>query len=393
MIKSFFLLLVLAALLPGQMRRADPPASKESGMPYVVTGPDGAIYVSYIDYLGAEGHAFRFSRWDGRTWSTPETIAQGKNWFVNWADYPTIAVLPDGAMLAHWLTRYGGEGKYGYGIRVAKRDASTRKWREVYGMSLDDPKDYAGFLSFLPQTPGAVYLAPPAKPEDSHRKTVRYVSFGPAGEALKDLEIDADACSCCQTAIGATSDGFIAAYRDHQPGEIRDIAIVRFTDGTWTKPATLHPDGWKINGCPTDGPSIATRAKNASVVWLTRANENPKVQVALSKDNGAHFAAPVRIDDGKPLGRASIVVLDDKNYLVTWIEKTGDDGKAEIRIKRVSLDGQTSESVVTAEASTSRLTGFPKLAVNKDQILVAWREGNIRAVTFNVNQFRGKDSK
>lgn len=238
-------------------------------------------------------------------------------------------------------------------------------------------------------------MAPPAnpKPEDGHRKTVRYFSFGPVGEALKDLEIDLDTCSCCQTAIGATSDGFIAAYRDHQPGDIRDIAVVRFADGVWTKPKTLHPDGWKINDYPADEPSIATQEKNATVVWITRAGEIPKLQVALSRDNGSHFAAPVQIDDGKPLGRASIVVLDDSNYLVAWIEKTGDGGKAQIRMKWISLDGQTSQSVVAAEASTSRLAGFPKLAVSKDQILVAWRDGNIRAVTLNVNQFRGKDTK
>ena len=41
--KTVVLLLMMAAVLPGQLRRVDPPASKESGMPYVVTGPDGSI--------------------------------------------------------------------------------------------------------------------------------------------------------------------------------------------------------------------------------------------------------------------------------------------------------------------------------------------------------------
>ncbi|MFN7544809.1 MAG: hypothetical protein ACK5TN_18665 [Acidobacteriota bacterium] len=393
--KTAILLLLLSSLTFAQIRSIDPPSAKESGMPYLGTSADGTVYLSYIDYLGTEGHALRFTKWTGSTWGPTETIAQGKNWFVNWADFPSIAAHSDGSMLAHWLTRSAPGNTYGYGIRVAKRDPKLREWKEVYGMSLEEPKDYAGFLSFLPNSSGAIYLAPP-KPADvgeGHRKTVRYVSFSPEGAPVRDVEIDSDACSCCQTAIASTPGGLIAAYRDHLPGEIRDISIVRFADGAWTEPRTLHSDGWKINGCPTDGPSVATVNKNVGIAWLTRAGDLPKVQVALSIDGGTKFSSPIRIDDGNPLGRAALTSLDTKSYLAVWIEKTSVDGKSEIRLRRIDVDGAVSKSIVVASVSTGRNTGFPKVAVTGDQILVAWRDGSVRTSLLAKSQITRKDLK
>ncbi len=358
-------------------------------MPFLAVGYDGVIYASWIDPLSTGGHALRFARWSGATWTAPETIASGNKWFVNWSDFPALSVLPDGSMLAHWLTRAPEGGTHGYGIRVAKRSVETKTWREIHGMSLDEKEDYAGFLSFVPHSAGAIYLAPPAgaKPAvashdghgGEHRKTIRFVAFHPDGSLDRDEELDYDVCSCCPTAVAATSNGLLAAYRDHLPGEIRDISVVRRVDGKWTKPKTLHPDGWKINGCPTDGPTIASSGKNTAIAWLTRAADVPKVQVSLSRDAGVSFRAPVRVDDGNPLGRPSITMLDPNNYLLVWLEKT-DEGKADIRMRRIGVDGAKGESRVVAPAAAARSTGFPKVAVSGDQIIVAWRDDRVRAV-------------
>src|SRR5215204_3743967 len=111
-------------------------------------GPDGAVYLSWIDTLSTQGHALRFAKWNGNAWSEPETIAEGKNWMVNWADFPALTVLPDGGMMAHWLTRYPAGGKYGYGIRVASKPSGTKAWKETHTIRLEEKDDYAGFLTF-----------------------------------------------------------------------------------------------------------------------------------------------------------------------------------------------------------------------------------------------------
>ena len=58
---------------------------------------------------------FHFARLgeDGN-WSTPEQIAEGSNWFVNWADYPAL-VQNKGSLLAYHLQK-SSQGKYSYDI-------------------------------------------------------------------------------------------------------------------------------------------------------------------------------------------------------------------------------------------------------------------------------------
>lgn len=387
-----------------QVRYVDPPVHPESGMPHLAVTPGGKTYLAWTEPASVEKeHALRLSRWNGTAWTEPETITQGKNWFVNWADFGALSVLPDGSMLAHWLTRSGAGAKFGYGIRVAKRAPDKPAWREIHGMSLDEKTDYAGFLSFVPNGSGAVYLSPPAHSDhtaaaghgdghDDHRKTVRFISFRQDGTVEADQEVDSDACSCCPTTIGRTRSGLIAAYRDHLPGEIRDIAVIRQVNGKWTEPKTLHADGWKINACPTDGPSLVSKDSRVAIAWLTRANNEPKVQLAFSKDEGERFGAPLRIDSGSPLGRPAIVPYDADTYLVGWLERLPS-GQVEIRIRRASFEGKLHKPITIATVPAGRASGFPKLVIHSDQILFAWRDGKVRAAILTKSQLKEQEDQ
>jgi hypothetical protein len=303
-------------------------------------------------------------------------------------------------MLAHWLDRAPGGGQYGYGIRIARRAADRPQWREIHGMSLDDKEDYAGFLSFAPHTGAAVYLSPPAQgshhaaasshgdEEHSHRKTARFIEFRPDGSVARQQEIDADVCSCCQTAIGRTRGGWIVAYRDRSPKEIRDISVTRFVNGAWTAPQIIHADGWEINGCPTDGPSLATAGgDDVAIAWLTRAGGTARIQAVFSSDQGARFSKPIRIDGGNALGRPAITVFDDTSYLVAWLEKAAN-GAVDIRLRHLSPNGSASQPLVVAQAPTGRAAGFPKITVSGSQIFVAWREERVRAAVLHRQHFK-----
>ena len=370
------LILLVACTLWGADPSA-PPVGPESGMANFAAGPDGTIYLSWIDPLGPEGHALKFAKWTGQRWTPAEEIARGKRWLVNWADFPAVAVSPDGTIFAHWLTRPDDAGKYGYGIRVARREGPG-KWKEIFGKNLDEKEDYAGFLSFVPDASGALYLAPPPEgggPE-GHRKTLRYIAFDAKGQPSGDREIDSDVCSCCQTAVVKTPDGLLAAYRDHQPGEIRDIAVIRLTVGKWSAPRTANPDGWKINGCPTDGPAMVSNGKHVSLAWLTRAQDQPRIQLIESSTGGATFGPPVRVDEGNPLGRPGLAA-----DVIVWLEKTPD-GKAEVRMKRYAPGGKFGKTIRVAAVPGGRLPGLPKVAVVGGQILVAWRDGRVQVAVF-----------
>lgn len=389
---------LLASVAAAQPKRADPPALPQSGMPFLATDAQGGVLLSWIDPAPKDQNSLRYAKWTGAGWSAANTIASGKNWFINWADFPAIAALPDGSLLAHWLTRNAGAKSYGYGLRVARKAGGSEQWNQIFSASLDNTSDYAGFLSFAVNgnSAGAIYLAPPpdapktgpkgnahdGDDEVEHRKTLRYVSFAPDGKVLHDRELDADTCSCCQTTVVPTSKGVLAAYRDHLDGEIRDIAVTRMVDGVWTRPEPLHRDGWKINACPTDGPSAAARGDNVAVAWFTRAQDKPRVQLALSSDAGVTFSEPVRLDDGNPVGRASASVFDDASYLIAWLERR-EDGKADLRLRRVDRGGAKHPSVTAATVSAGRSTGLPRLVVSGDQIILAWRDEQVRAAWYS----------
>ncbi len=381
---SLILLIMGAACTLAQM---EPPVGADSGMASLTKGPDGAVYLTWIDTLGEAGHALRVARRKDGKWGAAETIAQGKGWFVNWADFPSLTVAADGTMLAHWLTRYGAGGRYGYGIRVARREASG--WRQIHGMALDEREDYAGFLTFARGERAAIYLAPPAVHEAGHRKTVHFIEFGADGKVKRDVEVDADACSCCQTAIGRTAKGWVLAYRDHAAGEIRDIAITREIDGKWQTPVPVHEDGWKINGCPTDGPTMVTAGNRVAVTWLTRAQDQPRIQLAISSNSGASFGAPVRIDDGKGFGRPGIEMLPDGRLAVVWLERNSDE-KVGIRLRLIDRDGKPGASRQVAEAPLGRGAGFPRLVHDGGQLLVIWRDGKVRSALVEIDAIRSE---
>lgn len=379
------------ACLTAAVLRAQPPvlplttpAGADSGMYSLATGADGRTYLVWIEPVAAGGHALKFSRLDGAAWQPPTEIARGGDWFVNWADHPSLTAAADGRLFVHWLVNTGKKsGSYGYGIRVATSTDQGRSWTTAFEEGFDNIADYAGFLTFLPRAQGvdAVFLTP-LHPDDGtgseadHVKTVGIVRFDAAARVTSRQIVDADACSCCSTDIAQTSAGPIAVYRDHEAGEIRDISIVRLVDGRWTPPAPVHRDGWKIAGCPTNGPAVAAGGRDVAVAWFTAAGDRARVHAAFSSDGGATFSAPVVVDDGTPAGWADVVRLDDGRVLVSWLEKTTL-GNGDIRVREVSRGGR-GPAITVASSSSGRATGVPMMARAGDGVVVAWRQGVVK---------------
>jgi hypothetical protein len=351
----------------------------------LATGADGRTYLSWLEPAAGGAHVFRFSRLEGTRWSTPIEVARAADWFVNWADHPSVTAAADGTLFAHWLPHTGkGEGSYGYAIRAGVSSDGGRSWRVAFDEGTNNVKDYSGFLTFLPGPAGvdAIYLTPLAPddgagPPHDGIKTVGIARFDADGTLRSRQIVDGDACSCCSTDIARTELGPVAVYRDHDAGDIRDISIVRLVDGKWTAPAPVHRDGWHIGGCPTNGPAVDGDGQRVAVAWFTAAGNQPQVKVAFSSDAGASFAPPVRVDSGRPVGWADALLLDRDRALVSWLERTGD-GIGEIRLRTVTAGGTASEPLSVAPASSGRGTGIPMIARAGDGVVVAWRDGRVK---------------
>jgi hypothetical protein len=348
--------------------------------------PGGAV-LAWLE-PSSHGRAFRFSSYTEGRWSAPRTIAEGDNLFSNWADHPSIAAMSDGTLVAQWPVINPGKtapGAYNNSIRIGVSHDRGATWTEVFADGKDNIHSYSGFVSLLPGKTGfsAVYLTPPRPishdPMD-HTMTLSYASVDAAGNASGPKLIDGDTCSCCPTAVANTSDGPIAAYRDHEAGEIRDISIVRFVHGEWTSPKPVYRDGWKINGCPTNGPELAADGRQVAAAWFTAANDVPRMKVAFSRDAGASFGTPTVVDGGQPVGRSALVMLPDRSAAVAWLEGPGawrtaaaSSGTGQLRVRRVTPEGEAGNTIAVGPASSGRSTGMPQMIQLGTSLLVVWR--------------------
>jgi hypothetical protein len=373
------------------------PASEASGEPHLALGEDGLI-LSWLEQVpGGEAHALRMSVLSQGAWSEPATVAEREDFFVNWADFPSVVPVAPGELAAHWLQR-GGSGTYDYGVRIARSHDGGRSWSEPWTPHEDGTATEHGFVSVFPVEEGwgLVWLDGRNYAEGSHggepsnEMTLRFRSAGGEGGPGAETLLDGRICDCCQTDAALTSRGPLVVYRDRSPDEIRDIAVTRLVDGAWTEGVPVHRDGWEIGGCPVNGPAVAARGERVVVAWFTGAGDLPRVHAAFSGDAGASFSEPVRIDGGNPSGRVDVELLPDGSALVAWVERTGEGG-AEVRVRSAREGEPAGTPTTVARASEARASGFPQMVTMDDGSLVfAWTDvtetgSRIRVARAEVN--------
>lgn len=356
------------------------PAGAGSAEPNLATGPDGRVYLSWLEPETDSVHALRFAVLDGDEWSEARTIARGDDWFVNWADFPAIVALPDGRLAAHYLQRNPrSDVGYHYDVRIVQSADGGASWSTPVAPHRDGVPAEHGFVSLFRaegDSLGAIWLDGRKTSEEfggTHEMTLRYTTLAAGGQAGPELEIDGRICDCCQTSVAHTSAGPVVVYRDRTADEIRDIYIARMTDGAWREGRPVHDDGWQIAACPVNGPSVAADGDLVAVAWFTAARDTARVLMAFSDDAGETFGAPVRVDGGDPAGRVDVELLPDGGAVVSWIERTGGEA-AEVRVRTVAPDLRLSEPVAVAVSSGQRASGFPRMVIAGDRIVFAWTE-------------------
>lgn len=354
------------------------PAANGSGEPNLVTGADGRIYLSWIEPQGDSTHALRFATLESESWSAPRTIAQRPDFFVNWADFPSIVPLSDRALAAHWLQRSGG-AKYAYEVRISQSTDGGATWSEPLVPHRDGTPTEHGFVSLFPfrDSLGAIWLDGRNFARDSASKGANMMllmtAVAPGGAVGAERVLDERVCDCCQTSLAIASGGPIVAYRDRLEGEIRDISVVRWTDTGWSSSTVVHADRWKIDACPVNGPAIAAEGDRVAVAWFTSARDSARVYLATSTNSGASFGKPVQIDDGNPVGRVDVELDNGGGAIVSWLEFTSGQ-QAEVRVRRVGADGEPGASSVVARTSGARASGFPRMTAQGNQVVFAWTE-------------------
>ena len=204
--------------------------------------------------------------------------------------------------------------------------------------------------------------------------TLRTATFDAAGKRLSESELDARTCDCCQTAMAQTSRGPLLAWRDRDEDEIRDIVVSRRERTSWTASHKVHDDGWKMPGCPVNGPAIAARGDRAWAAWYTAAGDLPRVRLAFSADAGDTFTEAVEVDAGPAVqGRVAVAAGDDAVWLA-WVREDAQGQSLQLARYALDLSRETARTSVATLQGRGRATGFPQLMADGSGARLVWTD-------------------
>lgn len=357
------------------VQEMESPARAGSSLPHLVT-TETTTLLSWVTTQADTLSTLQYSRWEDNSWQKPDTIVQGGDWFVNWADYPMLTENR-GNLWSHILKK-STEGTYSYDVKMNLRPKEAKEWTTNMDLHTDGTPTEHGFVSAVPYKDGFFvnWLDGRNTLENEHGErgamTLRAGLVSTTGELLKEWELDARTCDCCQTTAAITDNGPVVLYRDRSEDEIRDIYVVRQVNGEWTAPKSLHDDHWQIKGCPVNGPRAAAMGNNLAVAWFTGAAQRPRVQVAFSDDGGEEFQEPIVIAEGKVMGRVDVVWLDKTSAAVSWMQAEGK--SAMFHVVKVSTKGNVSKKQVITTMEGSRKSGFPQMEKVDGQLVFAWTQ-------------------
>jgi hypothetical protein len=362
----------------GELTTLPVPAGPAGRYPHLAGSADGPVVLSWLKPLPGGGFALQHSTWSDGGWGPAGTVAQGTDWFVNWADFPSVVPVGPTQWAAHWLQQKPGS-VYSYDVLVATSEDAGRSWSPPMSPHDDGTPTEHGFVTMYAANGGveAVWLdgrnTAGGHDHDGHAAgamTLRSATIAAgAVRAGSGAEIDARVCDCCQTDAALTADGPVVVYRDRSERERRDIALVRRDGGRWSQPVQVHEDGWVIDACPVNGPAVDARGRSVAVAWFT-APDRPRVRVAFSDDAGRTFAPPLEIASGSVAGRVDVVLLEDGRAVVSWLQQSPEG--AEIRAQPFTREGAAGAPVTVATSSVNRSSGFPQMLRAGDGLLFAW---------------------
>ncbi|HTZ20125.1 MAG TPA: exo-alpha-sialidase [Opitutaceae bacterium] len=354
------------------VRELATPAAAGSLGTALAQGPDGMVFLAWMEPAAARGWALKFATLDAyrKSWSEPRLIAQGSDLRADAANTPALAVQTTGRMLAVWpvASRIPAQGAThtdtGHLVWSQSNDGGTT-WSAPQPLSRES--EITGFVTAVPLADGrflAAWLDGRAKSSDQRQLFSRIV-----GRESPDQLVDPTVCAGSPLALVPFPDGSASlAYRGRIEGGIRDHLIARFNDDQWEVPPSVGREGWKATGSPANAPRLAADGPRMGEAWFTAADDEPRVLVSTSPDAGSLWTMAQRADLGHPAGRVDTLLLHDGSQYVLWLEDRGEDDSqpAGIYLRRYNGFGGAMIPARLAPDSPAQVSGVPRLALVKE---------------------------
>lgn len=362
------------------------PTGSAAAQPSLSRGADGAVNLSWIERSG-NGHRLKFARYADARWSATRTIAEGDNWFVNWADFPSTTQLPDGTLWAHNLVK-SAKGTYAYDVVLYRSSDGGNTWSAPIRVNDDGTPTEHGFATLWPWSKHELAIAwldgrnTGGGNHDAHAghgdatgnmMTLRAAVYDGKGRKTAEWPLDASTCDCCQTDAAVTDNGPVIIYRDRDPQEIRDVYTIRHADGRWQAPKAVAADHWRMPACPVNGPALAANGRSLWAAWYTGSGNAPKIRVAYSGNSGGAFlpAHTVR-SSAEVLGRVDLAA-DAGGAWLLWSEESGEQSLWLKRFAKTTDHGDKPLRLATLKGH-GHGTGFARMQQTAHGLYVVWTD-------------------
>ena len=377
--------LAVLALLGACTPQRDPWGRFEPEAARIAEGRDVTLHVSSsgkILLLAAGGEpkrgvVLRASENGGDSYGAAKTLDNGGEVEAHGEGRPLLRVGARQEEYAIWSERDG---------------ASKGLWlsRSVdYGHSYSAPiavapAGAAGFFDLAVAPSGRLALAwlsyapvPGARPGTASIETAVSDDRGDTWSAA--TRVATDVCPCCRPRLAATPDGaWLLTWRGVADENVRDPYVARGGERLekLESPVRVSADGWKIDGCPHCGASLAVVGDRVWIAWSTGASGEMRGYTASSPLEKLAF------DERSPIGEG----LRDVNHLELasaggrlWVafQARASDERASFAptsawIAPIGDDGPGA-ALAAPRGQGSAL--YPTLApIGEDKLLVAWTD-------------------
>ena len=388
----YYAVVLLSLGHAGGLQAANDMIGPEGSMaPELSAGANGNLYFSWIEAHG-NGHALRFAVFEDEGWSETHTVAVGDDWSVNWADWPSVTALGNGVLVANWRRRTGASS-LAYEIKMAMSQDGGKSWKAPITLNDDGTATQHGFVSIVPghSRLDIIWLDGRRTTKasgEAEAMTLRHAVVNADGSIEASTELDARTCDCCPTSLIEVPGGLLTAYRDRTQEDIRDIVVRDNVGGRWSVERPVHEDNWEFAGCPINGPALDAQGSMVAAAWFTAPSKKPQVLVALSRDGGISFGTPIRASDKRTLGRTDLVILDDSETIVSWVERRTFSSR--LILRRIRADGTVEQPRVLGDVEVLT-NGFPRMVRHGKNLVFAWtekagRSGRVHAVVIAVEE-------
>lgn len=319
--------IIVSCLRAGEIQRITTPGN--GIQPRALVAADGTLHL--IWYQGSEigGDVWHATRIEGSTFSTPVRVNSEPGTAIAMGTIrgAQAALGKDGQIHLVWngAGKRKGEQSPLYYARSTDGGKSFEAQHPMSGTWIMDgggavAADSAGrVFVFYHGAPGG-NKSPHAMGEEARKVLVRVSNDnGKTFDAERIISPEnTGVCGCCAMQAVATDDGGVTAlYRTaSESGSNRDIAALVSRDGGKTFSHSII-DRWKISTCPMSSISLVKSKNDVIAAW------EHDGQVIVAPSVGGKFLNSVSPDGPPSQRKHPVLAVNDDQVLVAWTEGTG----------------------------------------------------------------------